>query len=682
MKKILALIGFALLLATQVHGVSYRTDWARYIFADICLGAPVGFYEKFAAEGDANSSRAMRWYKQGIHGTNQEMFDRIELEKNVSRIVLKGSRHVITGKEVELSTDGLYNENNVRVILADIALGAELASYKIQVNNPDVVETFERLSDSVSVTNLYQMERILIGNKWTVVKKGTLIPIAGQCIKLDIDEGFYQPEARYMFADMCLGGPVSYYRESGRLSRDPNIAGALQMFDDSVKILNLWQFERKTYPGNQCKIVFKGTDTRIDGSFVQLSTDRIGDAEVRYKMVDIGLGAPIGFYRADAKNATNIIMFSHFDNGVRVMNLCDFERNRFSDLGMIDALKGTKHQIAGEEVVLSSDIEYSEAPVRKIMAEVALGANYDAYSAYPASFWAAIAHERIAEGVKITNLKSFEKKGITGKGTVLVYAGSDKPADGSEIILNTDHIYNELQVRELIVMNLIQNQSATQSNDPDSREASKRIKNGVTVTDLNQYQLNNGILCYKASVVKLNPEEIELSTDMVEDIYKVKEMMLEVELGLLKKSELKKDKNNLLAQQAYNKIKAGEKVSNLNTFEVKKLKGRGALLVYKGTEKPIKAYDITLSTDHEWSEGQARFIMADMALGGPVGFYEECNKNGDPIAAEPYSRWMKGVRVVNADKFERKFVPRIGWKIVYKGSYSIINPMDVKLTTD
>jgi hypothetical protein len=43
---------------------------------------------------------------------------------------------------------------------------------------------------------------------------------------------------------------------------------------------------------------------------------------------------------------------------------------------------------------------------------------------------------------------------------------------------------------------------------------------------------------------------------------------------------------------------------------------------------------------------------------------------------------MNGVRVTNADRFERKFVPRIGWKIVYKGTFSIIDPMEVRLTTD
>lgn len=554
MKMRLLIIAAGLLLTTNLQAVSYRTNWARYIFADISLGASIEYYEKFADEGDLNSSRAVRWYRQGVRMTNTELFARVESEKNVVRIVKKGSRQVIRGSEVELSTDGLYDEHHVRVVLANLALGAGLARYQSDSTNPDIAEALERLSDSVTVTNLYQMERIRIHGHLQLVKKGTLIPMAGQCIKLDIDEDFYQAEARYMFADICLGGPLAFYRESLRLSRDPNIAAAIRMLEDSVKILNIWQFERKTYAGNQCNIVFKGSETRIDGSYVQLSTDLIGDAEVRYKMVDIGLGAPIGFYRADAGNATNKIMFKLIDDGVRVINLFDFERIRFTDLGMLDVFKGTRKQITGEEVILSSDWFFDEAPVRRIMAEMVMGENSLSRVDYPVRLWASIARNRISEGVTVVNLSQFKIKEVQGKSSVLVYPGTDKPVNGADIILSTDR--------------------------------------------------------------SLNPENIRLSADRVDDAFRV------------------------------------------------------------------NARDITHSSDHEWSEGQVRYIMADMALGGPVGFYEECTRKGDPIAVEPYNRWMNGVRVTNADLFERKFVPRIGWKIVYKGTYSIIDPMKVKLTTD
>jgi hypothetical protein len=602
------------------------------------------------------------------------------MEKNVMRIVKKGSRRVIDGSEIELTTDGLYDENQVRVILADIALGAGISNYKLQISDPDAMEALERISDDVKVTNLHQMQRMLLNAKWTVIRKGTLLPMAGQLIKLDIDEEYYQSDARYMFADMCLGGPVAFYRESLRLSRDPNIKAALEMLDDSVKIQNLWQFERKTYPDNKCNIVFKGTDKRIDGSDVQLSTDLIGDAEVRYKMVDIGLGAPLSFYQADAKNATNIIMFDHFENDVRVMNLCDFERNRFSDLGMLDVFKGTKTQITGEEVVLSSDLTYSEAPIRKMMAQISLGGGEN--STYPSSLYTAIAKTRLANGDKVLKIDNYDLTSSVVNQRGLVYAGTEKEVNGADIVLNTDIVYNEIKVRELMALKLLQDQFAFDAGNPDHREANQRLSKGITVDDITKYQAVNGSLFYRNSGFEVNPENILLSSDSVDAVFKVKELMLKVKLGLLKLADLEKDESNSLAQQAFINFKNGIKIVNMKSFEAKNLKGLGKVIVYSGTEKPIKAYDIRLETDHEWSEGQARFIMADMAAGGPVEFYEACTKHNDPIAIEPYNRWMKGVRVTNADRFERKFLPRIGWKIVYKGTTTIINPMDVKLTTD
>jgi len=682
MKKsayILILLLVPVLLTAQK---SYRSSWAKYIFADICLGAPIGFYEKYATEGDENSDRAVRWYKQGVRMANPELFERAELSKNLVRIVIKGSRHVINGSEVVLTTEHLYNEENVRQVLANLALGADIKGYLQQTSNPDMPEVLERLSDSVSVTNLHQMERRLINNQWTVVKKGTGIAFPGQCIKLDTDQDFYQADARYMFADMCLGAPVGFYREALRLSRDPNIAAALAMLDDSVKILNFWQFERRLYPENKCSIVFKGTDTRISGDYVQLSTDLLGDAEMRYKMVDIGLGAPIGFYQADAKNDSNIQMFSHFENGVKVLNLCDFERNRFSDLGMLDVLKGTRKQITGEEVILSSDLAFDEAPVRKIMACIALGDKQETLSTYPQTLWKAIALQRINDGVKIVNISSFEVVNQPAGDKTLVYRGTANAADGADILLNTDRYYNELKVRELLTMRLLDEKTDVSGEAPDIRETFRRLQAGVMVRNLENYQIKNGTLIYKNTDQKVNPEDIRISTDITEPVYQAKELMLKVELGMLKLSDLRKARTDVIAMEAYKNLVSGIKIINRASFEVKKLSGLGKTIVYKGTAKPVKAFDIFLSTDHEWSEAQARYIMADMALSNTVGFYEQCTKRGDPIAVEPYNRWMKEIRVTNASQFDRKFVPRLGWKIVYKGTFIIINPMDVKLSSD
>jgi hypothetical protein len=273
MRKISYLV-IVLCLSMTLHAQkSYRSNWAKYILADIYLGAPVEFYEKFAREeNDANSLRAIRWYKAGERIANIEDFQRIELAKNVIRIVHKGTKQEISGAELLLSGANNFTESNVRIIQASLLLGEELSTYLPRFGEPDVTEALKRRTDNVLVTNLKDMELVWINDSCKVVKKGTKIPVDGKAILLDIDEGFYQEDARYMFADMCLGGPVEFYREILYSWRDPNAGGALQMLDQGVKITNLSIFERIS-KGDKCDIVYKGTNIRITGKDVKLSTD-------------------------------------------------------------------------------------------------------------------------------------------------------------------------------------------------------------------------------------------------------------------------------------------------------------------------------------------------------------------------------------------------------------------------
>ena len=84
-------------------------------------------------------------------------------------------------------------------------------------------------------------------------------------------------------------------------------------------------------------------------------------------------------------------------------------------------------------------------------------------------------------------------------------------------------------------------------------------------------------------------------------------------------------------------------------------------------------------TKKEYDEARVRKIMADMTLGGPVSYYRD--HPDDPNSVEAVKRWDAGVRVTNADLFERKKVDGT-WRITYKGTDTAINGMDVILTTD
>lgn len=80
------------------------------------------------------------------------------------------------------------------------------------------------------------------------------------------------------------------------------------------------------------------------------------------------------------------------------------------------------------------------------------------------------------------------------------------------------------------------------------------------------------------------------------------------------------------------------------------------------------------------NEKIVRYILADSQLGNLIDDYRKVVDQ--PNAAEAVCRWDKGVRVQNIDKFERKVVGAQGWNVVYAGTNTIIDGMDVSLTSD
>ena len=80
-----------------------------------------------------------------------------------------------------------------------------------------------------------------------------------------------------------------------------------------------------------------------------------------------------------------------------------------------------------------------------------------------------------------------------------------------------------------------------------------------------------------------------------------------------------------------------------------------------------------------FDELRVRTILADISHGGPVAYYAAHPE--DPNAVQAVRRWRTGIRVVNADRFERRIVDGT-WAIVYAGTRRRIDPRDVRLTTD
>ena len=110
---------------------------------------------------------------------------------------------------------------------------------------------------------------------------------------------------------------------------------------------------------------------------------------------------------------------------------------------------------------------------------------------------------------------------------------------------------------------------------------------------------------------------------------------------------------------------------------------------FQGTESPITntpeplatqiPTEMPVSTSIPVNTGEARirYIMADIALMQSMDYYKGFPE--DPEAVEAMNRIFSGYGIENLSDFERKDVPGIGWQVVYAGTKTTINGMDVKL---
>jgi len=118
------------------------------------------------------------------------------------------------------------------------------------------------------------------------------------------------------------------------------------------------------------------------------------------------------------------------------------------------------------------------------------------------------------------------------------------------------------------------------------------------------------------------------------------------------------------------------------------IKGLGILIlifVSFSTTTKIDGMEVLLTTDlnskqrDQYNEASVRLIMLDITLSGTYGYFNAHRDEVNP--REALRRWDAGVRVRNADRFERKIVAG-SWRHTYKGTTTKIDGMKVRLTTD
>jgi hypothetical protein len=262
------------------QSVTWREPQVRYLLADMTLGGNVPMYREYATrEMDPDSREAIRLWDAAARVVNTHDFERrwvtnhFAKDGRAMRVVIRGSNRTITGNEVLLTSDLGWQQAPMRVVLAELSMGRLPSSYEHRTNDASVVEALRRWAAGARALNTNQFE-------WGGVKserdrllyRGMHCPIDGTHVRLNSDLPYPETNVRYFLADIYLGGGRDFYHRVAETAHEMGCQEAVARYDAGVIISNLDQFERKRVNG-QTLITRKGSDERISGMTVKLSTD-------------------------------------------------------------------------------------------------------------------------------------------------------------------------------------------------------------------------------------------------------------------------------------------------------------------------------------------------------------------------------------------------------------------------
>ena len=280
---------FCLFLTVASDAAAQSADWqhviwrepqVRYLLADMTLnGGNTDLYRKYAAEErDPDSREAIRLWDAGVRVANPGDLERKWLENaagedgKVLRIVQRGTKRTIMGHEVVLTHDGAFSQAALRLVLLDLTLGAEVKSYDARKAEPAVAESLRRWADGCRVSNAHVFAANGEGVARRLIFKASGLPADGALVTLNSDVPWPEVNVRYFMADIALGGSIEFYRKAAEAAHEMGCAEAVRRTEQGFTVTNLSDFERKQVDGKTL-ITRKGSDERISGTLVKLSTD-------------------------------------------------------------------------------------------------------------------------------------------------------------------------------------------------------------------------------------------------------------------------------------------------------------------------------------------------------------------------------------------------------------------------
>lgn len=263
-----------------------------------------------------------------------------------------------------------------------------------------------------------------------------------------------EPQVRYLFADMSLGGNAKLYRDYAATERDPDSREAIRLWDSGIRLVNTNEFERKWVTnsfgkdGRVMRVVQRGSDRTITGNEVLLNSDgTYSEPQVRFTLLNLSLGCESEkelervAFNAEAREALR-----RWRAGARVLNTNWFRTFSTAgpkgEAGIELRSSGTRAYASahGHLVRLNTDLPYPETNVRYFLADMYLGGSRDFYhrtaeAAHEMGCQEAVA--RYESGVKITNLEQFERKKVDGK-VLITRKGSNERISGMLVKLSSD----------------------------------------------------------------------------------------------------------------------------------------------------------------------------------------------------------------------------------------------------
>ncbi|MEO8352168.1 MAG: hypothetical protein ABI680_10600, partial [Chthoniobacteraceae bacterium] len=237
-------------------------------------------YRKYATEErDPDSREALRRWDAGVRVVNMADFDRgwvanaLAKDGRAFRVTFKGTTRTIFGDEVILSNDGAFQQAALRLALLDMTLSGGTGEYERRKSEPAIAEALRRWELGDRASNAHLFTTMGEGEARQLSIRGSDQPIDGALVKLLSDVPYPEVNVCYFMADVALGGSLEFYRKVAEDAHEMGCLEAVRRLETGYTVTNLDEFERKKI-GDKVVITRKGSDERISGAAVKLSSDQ------------------------------------------------------------------------------------------------------------------------------------------------------------------------------------------------------------------------------------------------------------------------------------------------------------------------------------------------------------------------------------------------------------------------